>query len=111
MANAAERVGVDGAWVLRNLKRNAVLAGDRAAAVRSIELIGKHLGMFINRKQIDIVYADDADKYLSRLLELVGTKVVEHEPAQPLAITGDGQKYGLKSQAEDHIDDIVEEIA
>jgi LysR family glycine cleavage system transcriptional activator len=28
--------------------------GDRAAAARSLELIGKHLGMFIERKQIDI---------------------------------------------------------
>ena len=55
LVSAAERVGVDEAWVLRNLKRNAVMAmrhGDRAAAARSIELIGKHLGMFIDRKQI-----------------------------------------------------------
>jgi hypothetical protein len=48
--SAAERVGLNEAWVLRNLKRNALVSmrnGDRAAANRSIELIGKHLGIFI----------------------------------------------------------------
>jgi hypothetical protein len=54
----------------------AMRAGDRAAAARSIELI-KHLGMFIERKQIEIAYLDHADEYLA--------KIVEHEPA-PLAI-------------------------
>src|SRR5262249_46448318 len=51
---AAERAGVDQYWVLRNLRRNAVMAarvGDRAAAARSLELIGKHLGMFVDKKE------------------------------------------------------------
>jgi hypothetical protein len=85
LVSAAERVGVDEEWVLRSLRRNAVLAmraGDRAAAARSIELIGKHLGMFIDRKQIDIAYADDADEYLARLLKLVGQPVLEHDLPQ-----------------------------
>ena len=67
-------------WVLRNLRRNAVLAmraGDRAAANRSIELIGKHLGMFIERKQIEIAYVDDADEYLAKIMALVDAKTVE----------------------------------
>jgi hypothetical protein len=54
LVSAAERVGVDEEWVLRKLRMNAVMAmraGDRAAANRSIELIGRHLGMFIERKQ------------------------------------------------------------
>jgi hypothetical protein len=55
-------------------------AGDRAAANRSIELIGKHLGMFIERKQIDIAYADDADEYLARIIALVDGKVIDDEP-------------------------------
>jgi hypothetical protein len=63
----------------------AMRAGDRAAAARSIESIGKHLGMFIERKQIEIAYVDDADEYLARIMALVDAKVVEHEPA-PLAI-------------------------
>jgi len=86
--SAAERVGVDEAWVLRNLRMNAVMAmrvGDRAAAARSIELIGKHLGMFIERKQIEIAYVDDADEYLAQIMALVDAKTVEHDPS-PLAI-------------------------
>jgi hypothetical protein len=70
-------------WVLRNLRRNAVLtmrAGDRSAAARPIELIGKHLGMFVDRKQVEISYIDDADEYLARVMALVDAKVVEHEP-------------------------------
>ena len=57
MANAAERVGVDEEWVLRKLRTNAVMAmraGDRAAAARSLELIGRHLSMFIDRKHMEI---------------------------------------------------------
>jgi hypothetical protein len=83
LMSAAERVGLDEEWVLRKLRMNAVMAmraGDRAAANRSIELIGKHLGMFIDRKQIDIAYVDDADEYLAKLMELVNAKVVDHEP-------------------------------
>jgi hypothetical protein len=83
VTSAAVRVGVDEEWVLRKLRMNAVMAmraGDRAAANRSIELIGKHLGMFIDRKQIDIAYVDDADEYLAKLMELVNAKVVDHEP-------------------------------
>ena len=71
-----------------SLQPNAVMAmraGDRAAAARSIGLIGKHLGMFIERKQIEIAYVDDADEYLARIMALVDAKVIEHEPA-PLAI-------------------------
>jgi hypothetical protein len=85
VVSLAERVGVDEEWVLRNLRRNAVMAmrvGDRAAAARSLELIGKHLGMFIDRKSIDISYVDDADEHLAKLLELVGQPVLEHEPQQ-----------------------------
>ena len=55
--------------MLRKLRTNAVLAmrnGDRAAANRSIELIGKHLGMFIDRKQVEITQVDDADEYWRR---------------------------------------------
>jgi hypothetical protein len=93
LVSAAERVGVDEEWVLRNLRRNAVLAmraGDRAAANRSIELIGKHLGMFMDRKQIEIAYVDDADEYLAKIMALVDAKTVDHElpaidyePAEP----------------------------
>jgi hypothetical protein len=54
--------------------------GDRAAANRSIELIGKHLGMFIDRKQVEIAHVDDSDEYLAKIMALVDAKVVDHEP-------------------------------
>jgi hypothetical protein len=55
VATAAERAGVDQYWVLRQLRINATMAmrrNDRAAAARSLELVGKHLGLFVDRKQI-----------------------------------------------------------
>ena len=84
----AERAGVDAFWVLRSLRMNAVMAmrhGDRAAAARSIELIGKHLGLFVDKKQIEVSYIDDADEYRAKIMAIVDAKTVEHEPA-PLAI-------------------------
>ena len=85
---AAERAGVDQFWVLRGLRRNATLAarrGDSAASNRAIELIGKHFGMFIDRKQVEVSYIDDADEYLAKIMAIVDAKTVEHEPA-PLPI-------------------------
>jgi len=72
-------------WVLRNLRVNAVMAmrhGDRSAAARSLELIGRHLSMFADRKAIEISYVDDVDEYLAKLLQLVQAPVLEHEPQQ-----------------------------
>jgi hypothetical protein len=62
----------------------AMRAGDRAAAARSIEQIGKHLGMFIERKQIDITYADDAEEYLQWIIALVDAKTIDHEGLQAI---------------------------
>jgi phage terminase small subunit len=96
MANAAARVGLNEEWVLRNLRMNAVMAmraGDRAAANRAIELIGKHLGLFIDKKQIEINHIDDADEYLANILALVDAKTVDHEPPL-LQLEEDGNKYG-----------------
>jgi hypothetical protein len=45
--------------------------GDRSAAARSIELIGRHLGLFIDKTWKDISYIDDADEYLARIVALV----------------------------------------
>jgi hypothetical protein len=84
--SAAERAGVDHYWVVRTLRVNAARAmrrGDLAAANRAAELIGKHLGMFIDRKQIEIAYVDDADAYLAQLMEIVNAKTIEHEDVQP----------------------------
>jgi hypothetical protein len=58
----------------------AMRHGDRAAANRAAELIGRHLNMFVDRKEIQI----NADEYLARIMEQIGAKVIEHElaPAQ-----------------------------
>jgi hypothetical protein len=52
---ASASAGVDRAWVLDRLKGNAEEAlerGDRAAANRALELIGKELNMFIDKKMV-----------------------------------------------------------
>jgi hypothetical protein len=97
---AAEKAGVDAFWVMRTLRRNAVMAaraGDRAASNRAAELIGKHLGMFFDKKSIEISYVDDADEYLARIMEIVNAKVIDHEPA-PLQLENDGLKDGSDDQ-------------
>lgn len=86
----------------------AMRAGDRAAAARSIELIGKHLGMFIDRKQIEVAYINDADEYLATIMALVDGKTVEHEPV-PLLLGRDGSKDGLDHKVDRNIIDIIEE--
>lgn len=75
-----ERVGLDEEWVLRKLRTNAVMAtrvGDRA---RRRQVVGKHLGIFIDKKSIGISCIDDADAYLSRITGLVDAKTVKHGP-------------------------------
>jgi len=82
LVSAAERAGVDQFWVLRSLRRNATLAaraGDRSAANRAVELIGKHLNMFVDSKSVEINYIDDSDAYLAQLMEIVQGRTIEHE--------------------------------
>ena len=102
--SAAEKAGVDQFWVMRNLRTNAVMAmrrNDRAAATRCIELIGKHLGMFVDKKQIDINVVDDSDEYLRQLMEIVGIK--------PLQLENDGLKDGSDEEPDLVTIDIVDE--
>jgi hypothetical protein len=70
------------------------------------ELIGKHLGMFIDKKSIEISYVDDSDEYLARIMEIVNAKVIDHEPAA-LQLTEDGQEYGLEGSGKYHATDII----
>ena len=49
--------GITKAWVLSKLKENAIdgmTEGQRAPAIRALELIGKELGMFVDRKEIGL---------------------------------------------------------
>jgi hypothetical protein len=116
VASAAARVGIDQEWVLRNLKLNALMsmrAGDRSAAARSLELLGKHVGLFIEKKELQISCVDDADAYLAKLLELVGQPVLEHEPLQQRRLEHaekDGLLDGSKPEPEADTIDIIEEI-
>jgi hypothetical protein len=77
----------DQAWVMNNLVANAeasIAAGDRASANRALELVGKQLGMFVDRKlelksPLDGLTADE-------LLAIVRlAEQVEAGPAQALA--------------------------
>src|SRR5262245_23928372 len=47
--------GISKAWVISRLKENAekgMAEGQRTPAIRALELIGKELGMFVDRKEI-----------------------------------------------------------
>jgi hypothetical protein len=86
---------------MRRLRTNSVLSarrGDMAASNRAAELIGKHIGMFIDKNKIDINVIDDSDEYLARLMEIVGAKVIDNEPA-PLQLENDGLKDGSDEAA------------
>jgi hypothetical protein len=71
---ATQAVALDRAWVLDRLKQNADLAldeKDRSAANRALELLGKEIGMFVERRQIQIGPLEQLDApRLQRLLAL-----------------------------------------
>jgi len=49
--------GITKAWVISKLRENAergMAEGQRAPAIRALELIGKELGMFVDRKEIGL---------------------------------------------------------
>ena len=56
-AERSERTKVDAAFVLNGLQREAA-AGDtgepNTARIRAMELLGKHLGMFVERAQVEV---------------------------------------------------------
>ena len=53
MTAAAERAQLSTDWVLEHLKQEALNAKNDAARVRALELIGKHLAMFVDRHKVD----------------------------------------------------------
>ena len=50
-AKLAEVTEVDAAWVLRKLTHEAQIADHAASRIRATELIGKHIGMFVERRE------------------------------------------------------------
>lgn len=71
---SAKDARVDRAWVLERLKENAHEAlenRDRAAANRALELLGKELGMFVDRRMVLTGPLEALDaRQLQRLLAL-----------------------------------------
>ena len=70
------------------------------------ELIGKHLNMFIERKVVEFNMVDDSDEYLARLMEIVGVKTIDQEPAQ-LQLENDGPKDGSVEDGQPDAIDII----
>jgi hypothetical protein len=100
-------------WVLRELVdqvEHAKLASDRGATLKGLELVGKEIGMFVQRSMaIESPLARlSADKLLALLAlvdEAVGSEQVtiqaRNQPAAPLTIEGridvaDGQSVEVK---------------
>jgi hypothetical protein len=69
---ATSSAGISKAWVISKLQENAekgMAEGQRAPAIRALELIGKELGMFVDQKKIQIGRLSDATP--EQLLELL----------------------------------------
>ena len=49
--------------------------------------------MFIDKKQMEINYIDDADEYLQRIMAIVDGKVIDNEPVRQ-QLPSDGSEYG-----------------
>jgi hypothetical protein len=97
---------------MRNLRRNAVIAarrGDTAASNRAVELIGKHLNMFVDRKEIQINYVDDADEYLARIMEQIEGPVIDQEPVAK-QLSNDGSNDGSDEGVDYNTTDIIDKI-
>ena len=73
---AADKVVVDRAYIMKKLKKNAETClgeGDNrnpTAANRALELLGKELGMFVDRRLLNVRYMDDMSE--EELLEFLG---------------------------------------
>jgi hypothetical protein len=75
LMSAAERVGVNQEFVLRKLRRIATKAereGDWAGANKALELLGRHLGTFQDRKNVDVTVHCEPGEYLRQLRERIG---------------------------------------
>jgi phage terminase small subunit len=64
---AVEALAIDKAWTMRELMeegKRASKAGQSASAIRALELLGKEIGMFIDRKEVTNFYATLSDAEL-----------------------------------------------
>jgi phage terminase small subunit len=53
-ADRARRCKLSATWVIRRLRKEATAKGSPAARVRALELLGKHLGLFTDRHEVNI---------------------------------------------------------
>jgi hypothetical protein len=64
---------IDEAWVLKHLKENcakAIDAEEYATVNRSLELIGKHIGMFVDRANVHLLM-DQVERIEVRIVDPV----------------------------------------
>lgn len=95
MAIATEKVSVDKAWVLARLIENATNAArleDFAPSNRALELVGRELGMFIERRELgapgDFAQLDSVDDVMTAVRKELGqaaAAVLSGMLAAPLA--------------------------
>ncbi|MEN6334573.1 MAG: terminase small subunit [Phycisphaerales bacterium] len=74
----AKRKQRDADWVIDRLERQsdaAEAAEDFGPAIRATELIGKHLGMFVDRTLSSEVEDGDSAESISRKLDLLATRL------------------------------------
>jgi phage terminase small subunit len=78
--DSLDRVRVDRDWVLEQLKLEATSAETDGARVRALELLGKELGMFVERKQVQ----HNHDHTFFANVDL--TEAIDGEWSEPLAL-------------------------
>ena len=68
---------------MHEVYQNSISEGDHTNANRSLENIGKHLGMFVDVSKIEQnittseLLTNDTDKDIERLADVVGLKIVK----------------------------------
>lgn len=82
-------------WIIEKLVENATAAladGDRSAANRALELLGKEAGMFVDRSQVDVTVIPLADR-LREYARRAAAAAIEGEavPALPSPSQADGE--------------------
>ena len=70
-------------WILNRMKMEAVRAKKASDRIRALELIAKHLGMFIERKEIRSLRVDLSQMPRARLLQIVKERFIPEAEALP----------------------------